>query len=124
DGKSVEGDGIFPQRAETELLAVLGRLDGDVQVALRPVAEPAQCRRATLRPKRAPEFRDQLLPLSIRWCARKIDHTRDADRKPEGPAHWCRPPARVERSCGVCDSRRLDPRFLTDALQLFESQPA
>ena len=103
---------------------MLGRLDGDVQIAVRPFAEPAGSRRAALRPKRGPEFRDQLLPLPIRWRARKIDHSRHSDRHPEGSPHGRRPPASVEPLRGLRDSRRLDARLLTDALELIEGQPA
>ena len=68
--------------------------------------------------------RYQLLPLPIRWGARKIDHPRHSDRQSEGSPDGRRLPARVEALRGLRDSRWLDARLLTDALELIEGQPA
>src|SRR6185437_9398877 len=122
--ESVESDAVVLQRAETELLAARGRLDGDVQVAVRPVAESAGRRRAALRSERGPELGDQLLPLAIRGRARKVDDARYSDGKAERSPHGRLSAARVERSRGFRDTRRLDASFLTDALELIEGEAA
>ena len=103
---------------------MFGRLDRDVQVALRPFAEPAGTRRVAVQLERRPEFRNQLLPFPIRWGSRKIDHPRHADRQTEGSPDGRRPPAGVETCRGLRDSRRLDARFLTDMLDFIEGQAA
>src|SRR5262249_33108865 len=114
--ESIEGDPVILERAETELLAMLRRLDANVQIAVSPCAEPTGRRRAPLGAKGGPEFSHQSLPLSLRRGSRKVDPPCHADRQAEGSPHGCGPSASIELLGGLRDSSRLNARLVTDAL--------
>ena len=116
--------GGFVARAEAELFPRCGRLHGDVQIAVRPGAEPAGRGRDALRAKRGPAVGDQLLPLPIGWRARQGHHARYPDREAERPLDGRRAPAGGERLGRTCDAGGRDAHLLPDALELIQGQPA
>ena len=77
------------------------------------------------RPKVVPKFRDQSFPLSIGWCAREVDDSRET---PTGSPNDRRTGASFPRASislgGGGDTRRLDACFGPDALELLEGHAA
>ena len=103
-------------------MTCLRRLEQDLQVAVRPLAQRAVGARATARVEHLAQLHDEPLPLFISQPAIELHRAGYADRESEDRTP-CRAQAHVDAAGRVRDRVGRNTDFTADRLQIGEGQP-
>src|SRR5690606_32585654 len=120
ESERVDACGIALERSESQAVAaILGRLDGRAQVAVRPFAQTALHVDLAACAERRAQCGDETVPLVIGEVALQSRDATDLDRHPPRPAR-CGWWTCVECGGRACDDIRIDADLTRDALQIRE----